>query len=175
MQIIDICTRPPVTLNAQGSLQDAAILMRDQHVGLLVITGAINGSHQVLGVLTDRDMVIQALTEPDPSSLTTVGDLAHTDVAVVSDDATLDDALEAMGASGVRRVLVKDQQGQLKGVVSTDDLFEVLAEHLGMLTKVLRSGLAREVVATEASRSVFGTSPSFPVFGTSLWKGSSAG
>lgn len=174
MRIADICTRIPVTIDAQQPLQQAAKLMRDHHVGLLVITGGHNSNHQVLGVLTDRDLVIHGMVEPTVSKPSTVGDLAHTDLAVVADDGTLDDALEAMAASSVRRLLVKNKQGQLAGVLSIDDLFEVYAEQLGRLVKVLRSGRMQEVL-TEATRAAFGSVATFPVFGTADWSDRRAG
>ena len=60
MDIATVCQRQVVTINAGASLREAALLMRERHVGALVVTDSAQ-TPRALGVVTDRDLAIEAL------------------------------------------------------------------------------------------------------------------
>jgi len=133
MNIGQICQRRVVTVSASDDLASAARLMREQHIGYLVVIEPAfqeNGVRPV-GVLTDRDIVVTVVArEADPRSLR-VGDvMTQAPVTVLADD-PVSDALEQMKRIGVRRLPVVTDGGILAGVVSLDDVVTKMAEDLG--------------------------------------------
>ena len=146
MSIAAICQPEVITINAGASLRDAANLMREHHVGALVVTVEAAGREEAVGVITDRDMAIEILARDLNSTDVKVGQLASGHLASVPGTAGIAEAVAVMREAGVRRLLVTGNEGQLTGFVSADDLLEALAGQLGVLTNALRTGIAREGV-----------------------------
>jgi predicted transcriptional regulator len=165
MQVGSICTRHIVTIDAQRPLTEAARRMRDQHVGTLVVTCSTSRGTEVCGIVTDRDLVIDALAR-DPLEMDIhVADLACTELAMIAESAELDDAIATMHESGVRRLLVSSNEDRLCGLLSIDDVIQAFAEQIGGLARVIRSGLERERGAIQATPAAPHL-PRFPAMGT---------
>jgi CBS domain-containing protein len=144
MNIADICTQDIVMADQQASLQEAATLMREQHVGTLLVVDNSDGGAQAVGIVTDRDFVIEAMARGLDAAQTPVGQLAEGKLAVVPTSASVDDAIAAMKERGVRRLLVANEAGELYGIVSLDDLLDALAHEMSELAHAVRGGLERE-------------------------------
>jgi CBS domain-containing protein len=137
MSLTDLCSRTPVTIAADASLAEAAQRMRARHVGFLVVT-ADGAPGRPLGVLTDRDIVIEVVSEGvDPTSVT-AADAMTADPLTVGIDATPEQVLAQMRAFGVRRAPVTDAAGTVVGVVALDDLIDWIATALGSIAAVVR-------------------------------------
>ena len=144
MSIANICRPEIVTIDAAASLREAAVMMRTRHVGALVVT-VVNGEHeQAVGVVTDRDLAIEILARDLHPGDVQVGHLASRRLASVPVTAGIAEAVAVMQKAGVRRLLVTEEQGQLCGFVSADDLLEAVAGELSGLAQALRIGIARE-------------------------------
>jgi CBS domain-containing protein len=122
--------------------------MRRHHVGSIVVVDDVDGvSRMPVGILTDRDIVMEVCaTELDPS-LITVGDIMSHELVTTGENEGVLETMEIMRYKGVRRLPVVGDNGQLTGIISVDDLLDVLAEELGELTKVLAREQAREAAA----------------------------
>lgn len=165
-----ICRRRIVSVDAASSLVQAAGLMREHHVGALVITTPTSEGPRVSGIVTDRDLVIDALARGLDGRTVTIGDLASQRVASIGEDDDLSDALAVMQESAVRRLLVTNDQEQLTGILSLDDLMDACAQQMDGLAKVIRSGIEREVA--ETSLATPETPPALlriPAMGTVGW------
>ena len=138
MSISAICQPDVITIDVGASLRDAASLMRAHHIGALVVTVDAAGREQAVGVITDRDLAIEILARDLNPTDVKVGQLASRHLASVPGTAGIAEAVAVMQASGVRRLLVTDHEGQLAGFVSADDLLEALAGQLGVLANALR-------------------------------------
>jgi CBS domain-containing protein len=137
MSLADLCSRSPVTIAADASLVAAAQSMRARHVGLLVVTPD-GGAGPPIGVLTDRDIVIEVVSEGvDPTSVT-VADAMTRQPLIVEFGATPEQVLAQMRAFGVRRAPVVDPSGDLVGLIALDDLLEWLAGAIGSAAAVVR-------------------------------------
>ena len=147
MNIAAICRHRIVTVDRAQPLTAAARLMREHHVGALVVTRDTDDGVQACGVVTDRDLVIDALARGLDAASVAVGSVAHEQVARVSEDDDVDTALAVMRDNGVRRLLVVDSDQQLTGIVSLDDLLEACVDLFTGLGEVIRSGLRREAVS----------------------------
>ena len=142
MDISSLCRHEIISVSANASVREAALAMRTHHVGSLIVTDPQEKGRAV-GVITDRDLVINLLAPGSP-----VGTLCSTELIGIVATATVGDAVQAMRNAGVRRLLVVRPDGGLVGLVSSDDLFEAIAGEFGALAGALRSGLARENVRT---------------------------
>jgi CBS domain-containing protein len=146
MNIGSICTRDPVTIDEDMNLTQAAQRMRDEHVGALVVTGpGPEGPPAALGVVTDRDLAIEVLARGRDGASVSVGSLLSGRLVAVPHDATLSEALVAMEGEGVRRLLVTGPAQELLGIVSIDDLIDVLAGDMARLAQSLRKAREREM------------------------------
>lgn len=135
MNVGTICQRNVVTVAATESLPAAARLMREKHVGFLVVVDRPQDEtyRTVSGVLTDRDIVVAVVArEVDPRSLT-VGDVMARDPLLVAESASIESALRHMREYGVRRVPVVGASGYLTGVLSVDDALDALADQLSSI------------------------------------------
>ena len=144
MSIAQICTREVVSIDATAALKDAANLMRTRHVGALVVTVPQGDRVQAVGMITDRDLAIEALSRGLDAGEVRVGQVASRRLAAVPGTAGIAEAVAAMAEAGVRRLLVTEQDGEIAGFVSSDDLLDALAAELGGLAQALRGGIARE-------------------------------
>jgi CBS domain-containing protein len=93
----------------------------------------------VVGVLTDRDIVVSVVArEVEPRSLK-VGDVMTRNPLLVAEDGSLDATLSFMRDAGVRRVPVVGQHGELVGVLALDDVLERMAQQLTNIAGSIRS------------------------------------
>ncbi len=169
MNVGSICTRRIVSLATSGTLAQAATLMREHHVGALVVTAEAPEGPRVSGVVTDRDLVIDVLARGLDSATVRIGELVSSEVVCVSEDDDIGSAIAAMQETGVRRVLVTNAGRQLVGIVSLDDLIDVLASQMDGLAKVIRSGMQREVDEAATAPPPAPVVLRIPAMGTAGW------
>jgi CBS domain-containing protein len=148
MKIGELCERDVVVATPETTIAEAATLMRQQHVGCIVVVDRQNGGLGIpRGVVTDRDIVVEiTATGLDPKVMT-VGDIMTRELVTIrADDGPLE-AMRLMRVKGVRRLPVVTQNGHLIGLVAFDDLLEVVTDELSDLTKTIGREQAREAAA----------------------------
>jgi len=137
MPIGEICNREVVIAEVDDSVLHVAKLMRKHHVGDVLVVKKSNGSTIPISIVTDRDLVVEVLApEVDPKTLN-VGDVMAPELVTVKEDTGVFEAIRFMRIKGVRRLPVVDENGSLVGVVTLDDLLELLVEELGLLVKLI--------------------------------------
>jgi CBS domain-containing protein len=140
----EICTRNVTIAFRKTTLSGAARLMRENHVGSLVVVEETGGMRIVVGMLTDRD-IVTAVVAPDLDlNSFCVEDVMTTDLVTAREDDSLIDLMRAMRRKGVRRVPVIGGQGELIGVVTLDDVLDILAQELSLLVGAIDSEGKRE-------------------------------
>lgn len=169
MKLQSLCQRPLVTIDADQTLQRAAQLMREQHVGALVIVEPRPEGTLVAGIVTDRDLAIEVLARGGDVAQVPVGRLAGGALVSAGADADLADAVARMQAAGVRRLLVHDADGHLLGLVSFDDLLQACVAPLAGLAEVLRKNLEREATERGALAAPAVAKVRVPSVGTAGW------
>jgi CBS domain-containing protein len=137
MQVGDICTREVVCASSETTVAAAARTMRHYHIGDVVVTRLENGRRIPLGIVTDRDIVIGVVaTDLAPNTLT-VGDIMGTELATAQESEDVFDAVQRMRNKGVRRMPIVDANNDLVGIVSIDDIIEILAEEMYQLAHLI--------------------------------------
>ena len=140
MDVSDLCRYRAVTIGPGADLVEAAQLMRESHVGLLVVSdGGLP-----LGVITDRDIVLEAVAADVGPRSVTVRDAMNAAPVTLSADTPLEDALDSLRVAGIRRAPVVDDGGSIVGVLSIDDVLDHLALQLSAAAGALRHEQAIE-------------------------------
>ena len=140
----EYCNREVIIVEPTISVTEAAVLMRRHHIGDLVVVEKEGEQAHPVGIITDRDIVIEVVAQKiDPDSLT-VKDIMSTDPVRVAETVSLLDTLELMKQRGVRRVLVIADSGGLQGLLSADDAIELIAEQINDLTQLVDREITRE-------------------------------
>ncbi|MBI4206349.1 MAG: CBS domain-containing protein [Betaproteobacteria bacterium] len=147
MTIGEICNREVAYTARDTTVQAAAKLMRNYHVGTLVVVDDFSGRRVPAGIVTDRDIVVEVnAVDLDPKVIT-VGDIMGQELVTIAESAGLLETMEVMRFKGVRRLPVVGREGELVGIVSIDDLLEILAEELSDLTRIVAREQAHEAQA----------------------------
>ena len=138
MNVADVMTRRVTYVTEGASLGEVARIMRKDHVGDVVVTRPAASGERPVGILTDRDIVIQVVAEDVPLSSLNAGDAMSRELVTVQDDASLVEAVSQMGQHGIRRLPVTDSDGLLIGVLSMDDVLAQAGALLDNLADVVR-------------------------------------
>lgn len=137
MRASEIGTARVIHASATLSLREAACLMRRQQVGCLVVVRGDDPLPVPVGIVTDRDLVTEAIAAGRDLDGTTLGQVMSAPLATCRVDATLADVVGILRGTGVRRLPLVDGDGGLVGVVSTDDVLVALTELLGRLSEAM--------------------------------------
>lgn len=142
MAIGKICTRDTVIAGKDSTIVEVAKLMRQYHVGNVLIVTAHEGENVPVGIVTDRDLVVETLAQELSPGAVVAGDIMSHEIVTAREDDTLWDTVRQMRIKRVRRMPVVNQRGGLVGVVTLDDLLELLSDELAELAKI--SGRERQ-------------------------------
>ena len=148
MNIGEICTRVVVTATREMCVADAAVLMRTHHVGNVIIVKEAGGRTTPLGIVTDRDIVVEVVAAKVDPGAVTVGEIMGQTLVTARETEGAHEVLERMRWKGIRRVPVIDENGALIGIVTLDDLLEIVAEEMNEMAKLI----SREQLREEHSR-----------------------
>jgi CBS domain-containing protein len=137
MIVLEVCNREVITLEHDENLIEAAKLMRQHHIGDVVVVKIKDNRRIPVGIVTDRDIVIEVVaTELDPNVIT-VGDIMPQNLLVVKEDTDIHQAIQLMANKGVRRLPVINNKTELVGILSLDDLLGLTANFIGNFAKLV--------------------------------------
>ncbi|ABF86638.1 CBS domain protein [Myxococcus xanthus DK 1622] len=123
-KVQDVMTKDVTVINAKDSLKDAALKMRELSVGPLPVCDG----DRLMGIITDRDIVVRAVSQGKDPNSTTVAEAMTGQLEYAFDDEDISVVAEKMKEKKVRRILALDRDKKLVGIVAMGDLLEALAE-----------------------------------------------
>ncbi len=144
MSVGEVCNREVVIIGSRESILDAARLMREHHVGDVVVVEEREGTRVPVGILSDRDIVIEVLAQDVALNEVDVGDVMSRDLLMAKEGDHILDTIKQMKAHGVRRVPVVNESDALAGILVLDDVLELIAEQLNDLVGLVKSELRHE-------------------------------
>jgi CBS domain-containing protein len=144
MTIGEVCNRGVVVVDRAESICAAARLMREYHVGTVVVVEGDEGAWKPMGIVTDRDLVLEVLAEEVIANKLRVGDLTGSRLLTLSEDGDVGEAIKAMRDRGVRRAPVVDVDGFLVGILAVDDIIDLISEQLSDIVGVMIHGQKQE-------------------------------
>lgn len=129
-----ICCRITHLADGEETVQAAAERMRRENVGTLVV---LDGEHRPFGIVTDRDLVLRVVAAGLDARATRVAQVMTAHPRNIAETAPIEDALRCMRDLAVRRLPVVDADGRLVGIVTMDDVLELLSEELESLGRIV--------------------------------------
>lgn len=138
MKTGELCMRDVIVSDGETGIVELAGLMREYHVGDIVITKDRNGVKVPVGIITDRDIVLEIVAKEVSYSTCIASDIMSDDLVTANEDDELWRTLELMRAKGVRRIPVVSSDSGLAGIVSADDIVDFLAEEMKQLVSLYR-------------------------------------
>lgn len=144
MTVGEVCNREVVVTTPPASLVEAATLMKSCHVGDVVVVEELGSQRMPVGILTDRDIALALAGRAARLPYLRVSDVMSHDLITAVEDENLRDAIGRMQAHGVRRLPVVNTAGALQGILTFDDVVELLSEELWELAKLVATEQKRE-------------------------------
>lgn len=136
MSVGRIATRVVATASPRESVLDIARRMEEHNVGSVVI---VDEASKPVGIITDRDIVVRAAARDLDLDKTPVSMVMTREVRTVDESTPIEQALATMGAKGSRRLVVTGSESKLVGLLSLDDVIELLAEEAESVGALLRN------------------------------------
>lgn len=144
MPVGEICNREVIIINKKEGILDAARLMRDHHVGDVIVVEEKDTRVIPVGILTDRDIVVELIAKEVSLDSILVEDVMSADLNSVREDMGIWETIQCMRSKGIRRIVITGDKGQLVGILSSDDLIDLLSGELMDLVKTFMREQIRE-------------------------------
>ena len=137
MKVGEICSRDVLVMSETEPLAHCARQMRRRNVGSAVIVDDSRGGARPVGIVTDRDMLRGQFGRCADLFCLSTGDVMSSDLLVLEEGTDVADAIERMSRRAVRRAPVVSTGGELKGIVTFDDLLPVIAAQIGAIAGLI--------------------------------------
>lgn len=147
MPVSEFCNRNVIIAKRDLTVLEAAKLMRQHHVGDIVVVEETDGVRVPVGVVTDRDLVVEIIAPELDYTVITVGDIMGTELVTMKESMGIFESIQYMRTKGVRRLPVIDANNGLVGILTLDDLLELLSEELFLLAKLVSYEQKKEVMS----------------------------
>lgn len=134
MSITSICKKDVISVSVDSSIKEAAALMKKNNIGDVLVK---NGE-RLVGILTDRDIVVRLTADDVDFNKVKVSDVMSEKLFTLKNSLNVTEAIEMLSRNTVRRAPILDEEGNVCGIVSLDDLLVLLAEQLHKVTLVLQ-------------------------------------
>jgi CBS domain-containing protein len=144
MKLKELCVLDVACCHKATTITEAARLMRQHHTGDLVVVDESEGTKEPVGVVTDRDIVMEVIAKGHDPERTLVSAVMGSPVVVASGSENIATAIERMRTHGVRRLPIVDDSGTVFGIITLDDLYRALAEHTAALAAIVTKEQTRE-------------------------------
>lgn len=138
------CNRQVVITEPDTPIIEVAKLMREHHVGNLIVAEKQGNENIPLGIVTDRDLVLLVVAPEIPVDSISVKDVMSSPLVTVKEQTGLFDTLDTMRQHGMRRLPVVNEHGGLEGIITADDMMELLAEATEDLMKLIKNEIKHE-------------------------------
>jgi CBS domain-containing protein len=144
MPIEECCNIGVICCGPDAPLTDVAALMRTHHVGDVIVVKFEDDKRIPVGIVTDRDIVVETIAMQVDAAAFTAGDLMSTPVVSVDKSEGLVETLRLMRSHKIRRMPVVTPSGALFGIVTADDVMRLLSAELSMMTMAIAEQPVRE-------------------------------
>ncbi len=141
MSVSKTCHRNVVYIDENAGITEVAEMMREKHVGSIIV---VDQAGKPIGIVTDRDLVVEILAEEVPPEKVVLKDIMTPDPVVINENEDIADALEKMSQKTVRRAPVVDKDGLLSGIISIDDILTRLGKEINDITRLINQSRIKE-------------------------------
>ena len=136
MSLGSLCRRNIVIVKSGTMVIDVAQIMEERNVGCVVV----NGTRDVFGIVTDRDILLRVVNKNLDPSQTPIDDVMTKEpVITFSEDMELFDVLEEVRKSAFRRYPVADSDGNLVGLITLDDIIVLIGKEMADVANIIEN------------------------------------
>ncbi len=135
MPISECARTEVVTASPRETVYEVARLMNEENVGSVVITE----EGRPVGIVTDRDLVVRAVSRDLDPRRTAIREIMTRDLVTVREDVGIYDAMGCARAEGVRRLPIVNRDGELVGIITMDDMLQLLTQEMRCVTDIIES------------------------------------
>lgn len=144
MSVGQYCNRQVVTTEKTTEIREIARMMRQRHVGTVVVVERRGDEEFPIGIVTDRDLVVEVLAQNLAPETITVGDVMSSKLITAREDDNFWRTLDRMSAKGVRRLPIVAENGALVGILTVDDILTALTVGFSDMTRLVQREIAKE-------------------------------
>ena len=137
MNIGELCAREVYIVNPGEPLSQAVHEMRKRNIGCVIVVEQRGARVVPVGIVTDRDIVRALPDYPDGIARARIADVMTREPLTLAEDCSIVEGMGRLRARGVRRAPVTAANGDLVGIVSTDDCLGIVAEQLDSLARLV--------------------------------------
>lgn len=136
MSLGQMCRRDVVTVEPGTTVSEVAKIMEDKNIGSVIV----NGGSDKFGIVTDRDIALRVVNRClDPVRTPIEEIMTQNPVLTLRDNMGLLEALDQIRKSAVRRFPVVDMDGNLKGIITLDDIIRLLGKEIADVASVIEN------------------------------------
>lgn len=133
------------TVSLGTSIVEASKMMLEKHVGCIIVTESVTSAHLVpAGILTDRDIALFLAKKERLDFDVKVDDIMTKKVIVGEANDGIYETIKKMRSNGIKRLPIVNREGNLKGIVSADDLFALVGEEIQLVSQIIENERSRE-------------------------------
>lgn len=144
MSVGQYCNRQVVTTEKTTEIREIARMMRQRHVGTVVVVERRGDEEFPIGIVTDRDLVVEVMAQNLAPETITVGDVMSSKLITAREDDNFWRTLDRMSAKGVRRLPIVAENGALVGILTADDILVALTVGFSDMTRLVQREIAKE-------------------------------
>lgn len=136
-QMSKLYLKKVISIPQEESLMKAAKLMKLKNIGTLVVTKSKEQSSLPIGIITDRDIVVKAIANSKDLDKIPIKEIMSNDLITFKKDTSINEMLAGLSKKGVRRAPIVDENNQICGIISTDDILAFIAEELNCIVDII--------------------------------------
>lgn len=137
--------RSVVAVEEDANLEDVARLMRENHVGDVVVVEIRDGKPYPIGMITDRDLALEIVGQSVSAEAVTAGDIMMKSVSVARENDNIFEIIKLMNQQGIARLPIISEEGDLIGIVTARRLLQFLIEEMHELATISERQREKEI------------------------------
>ena len=137
MSLGNLCRREVVVVNQGTPIKEAVKFMEEKNIGSVIVVGG----GKPLGIATDRDILLRVVNKGLDPEKSSVDDVMTKEIVTLKEGMGLFEALEQVKGKGIRRFPIVDASGNLKGIMTLDDIIYLLGKEMADVASIIESPL----------------------------------
>lgn len=140
MSLQQFCRKPVVKISSERSVAETCRLMEENNVGCVIVESA----GKLAGIITDRDIALKVAGAARDPLTTRVEEVMSPDPIRISVDKNVRSLTALLHAYHVRRIPIVDGFNEVLGIVTLDDLIELLGDEMSEIGKAIAEEFAKD-------------------------------
>jgi len=133
MSLGNLCRREVVVVNQGTPIKEAVKFMEEKNIGSVIVVGG----GKPVGIATDRDILLRVVNKGLDPEKSSVDDVMTKEIVTLKEGMGLFEALEQVKGKGIRRFPIVDARGNLKGIMTLDDIIYLLGKEMADVASII--------------------------------------